>query len=133
LSLRTADLIRPSGGFTLLEVLVALAVMASMLGAIAALTGSNARASRLIEGRTALAGVAGAVAAGIPPRSGLEPGSLDGEIDGHRWQARIRAMPDVGLRAGSHWLPRQITLRIRAPSGQVTTLETVRLVPAGPQ
>jgi general secretion pathway protein I len=131
LSPRKADLAGPRAGFTLLEVLVALAVMATMLGSIAALAGSNARASRSLDGRAALVATARAVEAGIPPRAGLEVGSLDGEIDGHRWQAQVRPMPDVKLAQYAPWVPRRVSLRVRSPSGAVMTLETLRLVRNG--
>jgi general secretion pathway protein I len=132
LSRRAADLDRPDAGFTLLEVLVALAVMATMLGSIAALIGSNARAARALDSRAQLLGTARAVEAGIPPRAALRLGILDGDVDGHRWQLQVRPLAGAATVKGAVWAPRRISLRVRAPSGAIMEMETVRLVRSGP-
>lgn len=134
-------------GFSLIEVLVALAVMAATLAAILSVTATNARAARTLEGRAALMAVARAVEAGIPPRADLAPGTLEGEISGHRWRMDIRPMPVAAKESQEpqrepggqperqpaspaeavRWVPLSVAIRVRAPSGATFDLETVRL------
>jgi len=120
-------------GFTLIEVLVALAVAAACLGAIAQVSGTSARGSRTLEQRVALLQVARAVETGIPPRRELAAGRVDGEVAGHSWRMDVRPL-DVGdLPSGARWVPQNVLIRVRAPSGALVTIETVRLVPRGAQ
>ncbi|WP_454918096.1 PulJ/GspJ family protein [Xanthobacter sediminis] len=118
-------------GFTLLEVLVALAVTSAVLAAIGLVVGGNARATRALEQRAALIETARAVEAGIPPRDQLEDGRLDGAVAGHAWRMDVQPL-DVGdIPAGARWVPRRVLIRVRGPGGGLVELETVRLVPTG--
>jgi general secretion pathway protein I len=118
-----------TAGFTLLEVLVALAVVAASLAAIGALVAANVRGTRALDQRLALMETARAVLAGLPPRDALVPGSLTGEIAGHRWRVDVSplAIPAADPRRPPPWLPQAVTVRVEAPSGQVVRLDTVRL------
>ncbi|MFG1377104.1 prepilin-type N-terminal cleavage/methylation domain-containing protein [Xanthobacter autotrophicus] len=116
-------------GFTLLEVLVALAVAAAVLAAIGQLMGANARGVRALETRAGLLSTARAVEAGIPARSSLALGRTDGDIAGHRWRMDVRPLDVAGVPEGAKWAPRDVVIRVRAPSGAMVVLETVRLVP----
>lgn len=122
---------RAQAGFTLLEVLVALAVTAALLAGIGAVWSTNARAARTLEERTGLMATARAVATGIPPRAALRPGRTDGEIAGHRWRMDVRPLPVAGDGTAGAWVPWDILIRVRAPSGAMVVLETVRLGPGG--
>lgn len=132
----------PAGGFTLLEVLVALAVMTTVLAAVMSVASANARAARALEARAVLGAVARAVEAGIPPRASLAPGAIEGDISGHHWRMDVRPMPllpearEAAQNDGSEgkaneraspWTPMTIAIRIRAPSGAVLDMETIRL------
>ncbi|QRG06042.1 prepilin-type N-terminal cleavage/methylation domain-containing protein [Xanthobacter dioxanivorans] len=120
-------------GFTLIEVLVALAVAAACLGAIAQVSGTSARGSRALDAHVGLLQTARAVETGIPARGDLAVGRTDGEVAGHRWRMDVRPL-DVGdLPAGARWVPQTVLIRVRAPSGALVTIETVRLVPRGAQ
>ncbi|MFS8039324.1 prepilin-type N-terminal cleavage/methylation domain-containing protein [Xanthobacter sp. AM11] len=115
-------------GFTLVEVLVALAVAAAALGSIAALAGSNARASRVLERRVALLATAQAVETGIPGRDRLAPGRTDGDLAGYRWRMDVRGLAVDGMPRGGRWVPRDVLIRVRSPGGEMVVLQTVRLV-----
>ena len=115
-------------GFTIIEVLVALAVMATSLAAIASVASTSARASRSLDQRVALLQTARAVETGIPPRRDLALGETDGEIAGNRWRMDVRPFAIDGASAGSPWIPRTIVINVRAPSGAMMTIETVRLI-----
>jgi len=116
-------------GFTIMEVLIALAVIAVCLAAIGAVVGVTSRGVRSLEQRVALVEVARSVAASLPPHSerAVLPGA--GEIADHRWQLDLTPwMGGVAVdQANSPWSPQTVTIRVRSPSGAVLVLQTVRL------
>jgi general secretion pathway protein I len=77
---------RNEGGFTLIEVLVALAVVAVSLTAIGSLVATNARGTRALDQRLALVEATRAIVTGLPDREKIVPGDLSGEYNYHRWQ-----------------------------------------------
>jgi general secretion pathway protein I len=120
---------RGGSGFTIIEVLIALAVIAVCLSAIGAVVGVTSRSVRTLEQRVALVEVARSVAASLPPHSArpIVPGT--GEILGHRWQVDLGPWVggDVVEQADSQWIPQAVTIRVQSPSGAVLALRTVRL------
>ena len=70
---------RADSGFTLIEVLVALSVMAIMLAAIGSVMAMNVRGTRALDQRLALIETARAIETGLPSRAELVLGSLSGE------------------------------------------------------
>lgn len=119
--------LRDSAGFTIIEVLVALAVVASSLAAIGSLVAATTRGARSIEQRVALLQTARAVETGLPGRDRLVPGNFGGEIAGHRW--RVSVSPFAAEEGGrdSPWIPQSVTTRVQSPSGAVIELHTARL------
>lgn len=118
-------------GFTLVEVLVALAVTAAVITAIGLLMGSNARATRALERRAALMAAAQAVEAGIPPRARLRDGRIEGAVAGHAWHMDVSPMDVGAIPDDASWLPRHVRIRVTGPGGDAVEIETVRLVPTG--
>jgi general secretion pathway protein I len=118
-----------SPGFTLIEVVVALGVVAIALTAIGAVASVSSRGTRSLEQHLALMETTRIVASTLPrtPQSNLD--GLTGEILGHRW--RISLAPFVGSgiyhAPDSQWIPQTVVVRVRGPSGAVTGFETVRL------
>lgn len=116
-------------GFTIIEVLIALAVIAVCLAAIGTVVGVTSRGVRTLEQRVALVEIARTVAANVPPHSAraIVPGA--GEILGHRWQIDLTPWLGGGVaeRPDSPWLPETVTIRVQSPSGAVLALQTVRL------
>jgi general secretion pathway protein I len=66
-------------GFTLIEVLVALAVVAVSLTAIGSLVATNVRGTRALDQRLALVETTRAILTGLPDHEQIAPGSLSGE------------------------------------------------------
>ena len=111
---------------------MALGLVAVVLVAIGSLMATNIRGVRAFEQHVALTQAArAAMAAGIPPRSELRAGTASGQAEGYRWTVDVtplggqwRAPP-----AEAPWLPQLVRLRVQSPSGAVSDLRTVRLMP----
>ena len=116
-------------GFTLIEAVVALAVVAITLTAIGAVATTSARGTRSLEQHLALVETTRIVAATLPKDEQAALDGLSGEILGHRW--RIALAPFVGSGINqipdSPWIPLTVVVRVRSPSGAVYGFETVRL------
>ena len=78
---RCASTDRSDAGFTLLEVLIALVVVAVSIVAIGSAMSTNLRGVKTLESHVALIRSAQAVlATAIPPRKELVPGVLSGQV-----------------------------------------------------
>ena len=127
---------RPDAGFTIIEVLVALALVAVTIVAIGSLMATNARGVRKFEQHVALVQAARmAMTTAIPSRPELRPGASSGQNDGYRWTVDV--MPLGGEwtvpNAEVPWLPELVRVRVRSPSGAVSDIRTVRLIRGQPQ
>jgi general secretion pathway protein I len=124
-----------SRGFTLIEALAALAVMAVVLTSIGALMASNLRAPVKIGEHIELIAALRSVEAALPERSKLGSGILTGELHGLAWSVESAPFPAdyVNPKAGQLWVPQTITMTVRSPSGGSLGLRTVRLVRPVPQ
>jgi len=119
---------RTAAGFTLIEVLVALTVVAVSLSAIAALIGVTARGARAVTGHLALTETARGIIAGLPERDQLQPGNFSGESAGYRW--RVDVLPfiaDFIDPQATNWTPLTVVVRVQSPTGKILQLNTVRL------
>jgi general secretion pathway protein I len=118
-------------GFTIIEVLAALAIFALSIVAIGQVVSTNARGVRALEDHVALAQTTQAVfSAAIPLHEDLAPGRFSGSINDHRWQVDIGpfAARSVNDRVEAAWIPALVRVHVRSPSGATIELETVRLM-----
>jgi general secretion pathway protein I len=135
---------RPAGtaGFTLIEVLVAIAVLAVVLGAIGAVVGTTVRGIRSVDRRLPLLETAQSLLVALPAREALQPGTQSGASGEYRWRidavalaqkppdsAKIDAKTDA---KAAKWMPLAITVRVQGSEGPPVRLDTVRLVPRPP-
>lgn len=111
-------------GFTLIEGLVALAVMSAGLAAIGELTHQGFLAGLASERRLALVSTARKIVTGLPGRSQLQVGDLTGVLDNHRWRLDDAALPGAGAGA---WAPHSIALHVVGPNGDQIEVDMVRL------
>ncbi|WP_300182357.1 prepilin-type N-terminal cleavage/methylation domain-containing protein [Bradyrhizobium sp.] len=118
-------------GFTLLEVLIALALIAVSLVAIGSVMSTDARGVRSLEQHVALMQTTRSVmTAGIPPRGDLQPGISEGQTDNYRWTVEVTPLgggwtvPDAEV----PWLPELVRVRVKSPTGAVSDIRTVRLM-----
>jgi general secretion pathway protein I len=122
-----------NAGFTIIEVLIAIAVVAISLTAIGALMGTTTRGVRSLEQHVTLVETARTVVADLPSRNQLSLGEVVGDLYGSRW--RMGVSPFFGgaaaLAPESPWIPATISIRVQSASGQTLNLETIRLQPKG--
>jgi general secretion pathway protein I len=118
-------------GFALIEVLVALAVVAVSLAAIGSLVAANIRATRDLDQRLALVDTTRSIVAGMPDREQLGPGNISGEIADHRWKLDVLSFAGNFIDPGQNtpWVPQTVVLRVEGPGGQMLRVDTVRLRP----
>jgi general secretion pathway protein I len=119
-----------TAGFTLIEALVALAIVAVSVVAIGALMGSTARGTRQLEQHVALVQAAyNALWLSFPSRAPALAGTQSGDAIEHAWRAdREPFAVDFGVPTSEvHWVPQKIRLRVQSSSGAALDVETVRL------
>jgi general secretion pathway protein I len=119
-------------GFTLIEALVALAIVAAVLASIGAVIATTVKGTRGIDQRLALGGTAETLLAALPARTLLKPGRQSGETAGHRWRIDVSPM-NVAVSTDApqtqRFVPLAVSLRLQAPGGPAMQVTTVRLVP----
>ena len=120
-----------NAGFTIIEVLIALAVVAVCIVAIGAVMSTNVRGVRSLEHHVELMQAArSAMTTGIPPRAELGPGVLSGQLNDHRWQIEIGPLdggwvvPDADV----SWIPQLVKIHVQSPTGGASDLQTIRLM-----
>jgi general secretion pathway protein I len=127
-----------TAGFTLIEVLVAIAVLAVVLGAIGAVVGTTVRGIRSVDRRLPLLETAQSLLAALPAREALQPGTQSGASGEYRWRIDAVALNQklsdsaaTDAKAAT-WMPLAITVRVQGSEGPPVRLDTVRLVPRPP-
>jgi general secretion pathway protein I len=119
----------PAAGFTLLEMLVALAVLAVTLTSIGSLVAANMRGTRALEQHLALVSIARAIETGLPGPTQAVDSPLTGTMHGHAWRVDYRPFTGgVAVPPSSSWSPERVTITVAAPSGSSFRLDTVRLM-----
>jgi len=137
---------RGNSGFTLIEVLVAIAVLAVVLGAIGAVVGNTVRSIRSVDRRMPLLETAQSLIASLPTRDALQPGTQSGTSGDFRWRidavllnsnvpdnaAAVLSTAATGAAPKVSWVPLAITVRVQGGEGPPVRLDTVRLIPTRP-
>jgi general secretion pathway protein I len=126
----------PDAGFTIIEVLIALAVVAVSIVAIGSVMSTNVRGVRLLEQHVTLMQTARSImTTGIPPRAELGPGALSGQINDYRWKIDVGPLGGDWAVQGADvaWIPALVRVRVQSPAGAVSDLHTVRLMRGPPQ
>ena len=118
-----------SAGFTLIEVLVALAVVAAALTAIGTLMAGSMRGARSIDQRLQFRETLRALVTSLPDRRDVDAGTATGVAAGFRW--RLDIAPFVAIfvdpQAPTPWQPEAVVITVRSPSGQQLQINTIRL------
>jgi general secretion pathway protein I len=117
-------------GFTLIEVLIALAIVALSLVAIGAVVATNMHGVGVIEQHVALVQAEqAALVTAIPDHDHLVPGTIEGGTGEQRWRLQVAPLgAGWDIAAGkAGWIPQLVTLHLRSASGAIVDLRTVRL------
>ena len=119
-----------ASGFTLIEALVALAIIAIVLGTIGSVIATTVKGTRSIDQRLALTGTAETLLADLPARAVLKPGRQSGELSGSRWRVDVAPMSVAGGNpATDRFVPLTVNLRLQRADGSAIQVTTVKLVP----
>ena len=118
-----------SAGFTLIEVLVALAVIAATLTAIGSLVAVSMRGAQSIGQRLAFRETLRALVTSMPDARDGDAGTKTGVAAGFRWRLDIAPFVAtfVDPRAPTPWQPEAVVITVRSPSGQQLQINTIRL------
>ena len=118
-----------TAGFTLIEVLVALAVVAATLSAIGALVAVSMRGAQSIDQRLQFRETLRALVTSLPERRELGAGTATGVSAGFRWRLDIAPFVATFIdpQAASQWQPEAVIITVRSPSGQQLQINTIRL------
>jgi general secretion pathway protein I len=118
---------RGTTGFTLIEVLVALAIVAVSLSAIGALIATTVRGSHSIDRNLVQLETARAIVTALPDRGQLALGSFSGETAGHRWRVDVSPFVTTEVRPATPWLPQVVVVTVQSPTGAPMQISTIRL------
>jgi general secretion pathway protein I len=122
---------RRDAGFTIIEVLVALALVAVVIVAIGSLMATNVRGVRSFERHVALMqATRAAMSMAIPPRDELRPGTSSGQADDYHWTVDVTPLGGDWTVPNSAvaWVPELVRVRVRSPNGATSDIRTVRLM-----
>lgn len=120
-----------NAGFTIIEVLIALAVVAVSIVAIGSVVSTNVRGVRTLEQHVTLMQTTRAVMAEeVPPRAEISFGTLSGKTNDEQWRIAVGPMDGEWGAAGDKvaWIPALVRIQVRSPSGAVMDVRTVRLM-----
>ena len=114
-------------GFTMLEVLIALAVVSGVLAAIASIVAFTTHSVPRLEQRVALVETTRSVIADLSTGNALT--SQAGDMAGYRWRMDVTpwAGEGIALPPDAPWAPLAVAIRVQSPSGAFLTIRTVRL------
>ncbi len=115
-------------GFTVIEALIALAIVSVVLASIGSLVATNVQSTRHLEQHVALMETARLVASSLPRQGEPLPSNIAGKLAGFAWQMRASPFSGQGpVVSKSAFVPELIELKVRSPSGATVSLQTIRL------
>lgn len=126
---RSIGLEHPASGFTLIEALVALSIVAIALSAISSLIASSVRGTRSIEANLTRLAAARTVMAALPDRDQLGTAHLSGHVANHRWFINVSSYETTSSaqQPRLQWTPQSVVITIQSPSTAPLQIHTVRL------
>jgi prepilin-type N-terminal cleavage/methylation domain-containing protein len=122
---------RTAPGFTLLEVLVALLVFGLMFGILAQIMRTGLRQSAAAEDTAIASLLARSQLARVGVELPLEPGLVEGEVDGMRWRTAIRLAEPLSEETGIGAYRVDVTIAWGESEARQLTLTTLKLGPPG--
>ena len=121
----TSDAYREDG-FTLIEVVVALAVIAVALVSIGSLVGVSVRGSQALDQHIALDETARGILGELGERNALRLGVSAGTASGVAWRVDVGAFPTPGT-VNPSWEPVSETITVSSAGGKSVSITTLHL------
>lgn len=112
-------------GFTMIEALVALAIVAIALAAIGSLAAFNIRGTARLERQLAMTATTRAILASGASSRAIVSEFQSGELGNYRWQ--IRSRPPRQPAAQASWIPSALSVIVQSPDGHEFQVETISL------
>jgi general secretion pathway protein I len=118
-----------AAGFTLIEALVALAIVGLALASLSTLIGTTTRGTRAIETHWRRLEIAREILTALPSRDQLAPGKYWGEDSGNDWRIDVSPFQGAGVVADarSAWTPEEVTVTVKPPMGPAIQISSIRL------
>ena len=118
-----------AAGFTLIEALVAMAIIGIVLASLASLIAASARGTLLVEAKLHTVADARAVFAALPGRNQLAEGKIWGKLPNGGWQVDTSpyVSPDSQAFDRSAWAPQKVMVTVHSNTGSAIRLTTIRL------
>jgi general secretion pathway protein I len=118
-----------AAGFTLIEALVALSIVAVALASIGSLIATTARGVRSVDEHLTQLEIARAVMTALPGRDRLAPGALSGAIADHTWRVDVLPFvtPSASQNSPKQWAPQKVVVTVKSPNGVAMQISTIRL------
>ena len=114
-------------GFTLVEVLVALAVCGALVAAMSPVFGWNIMQSRQAATRLSMAAAERSLLEALPGRGQLKTGLASGTLGDISWRMNVLPMRASEQGIETNWLPYRINVQMVGPDGITGGFETIRL------
>ena len=120
---------RGTAGFTLIEVVVTLAVIAAILVSIGSLVGVAVRGTHALDDHLVLVETARAIEAGLPDRNSLTVGTHVRRTGRPALACRRATVSrrNSTRRRQTPWVPLTASITVQTPDGTSLTVTTVRL------
>ena len=121
---------RGSAGFTLLEALIAIVILALSLGALLQLYGTGLRGIATIDDNLRARLLAQSVMAEISYDRRLRPGRLQGRLDQFAWTLSVAPFDDgdPAPQLPGPWTLHRLALTVTWPQGRRIVLQTLRML-----
>jgi prepilin-type N-terminal cleavage/methylation domain-containing protein len=118
-----------ANGFTLVEVLVALSILAIALAPIGELIATSVHGARSIADHLSRLEIARAIMAALPSREKLVDGTLSGEIADNHWRVDVLPFPMSGTdsQPSARWVAQTVIVTTRSSNGGLIKITTIRL------
>jgi general secretion pathway protein I len=115
-------------GFTIIEALIALALVSGALTAIGSMFATTTLGVRSLEQHMSLVQMARTAVSEVPLNNSLSPRQPTGEREGFRWRIDASSFSTEGLQTPeSNWVPIKLNVEVRSRAGMIFNVETIRL------
>jgi general secretion pathway protein I len=115
---------RATAGFSLIEVLVALAIIAMSMASIGGLMATTARGVGSVENHLTRLAAARELFAALPDRDRLVLSTSSGTLAEQRWRLDVTPFQQG---VSTDWLPQAVVLTVQSSTGAQIQISTVRL------